>query len=56
MLKTTISDSSKLLFVSDKNRRAIAEVYLMSQHGYCIYYLSHSVKLSVTQNMDEVAK
>ncbi|XP_056841678.1 uncharacterized protein LOC130494876 [Raphanus sativus] len=38
-LKTVIPDSTELVFVSDRNAsliKAVAEVYLMSKHGYCI--------------------
>uniref|UniRef100_A0A0D2ZUU2 Transposase MuDR plant domain-containing protein n=1 Tax=Brassica oleracea var. oleracea TaxID=109376 RepID=A0A0D2ZUU2_BRAOL len=36
--------------------KAVAEVYLMSKHGYCIWHLSHNVKVHVRQGRDEVAQ
>ena len=47
------------MFVSDRNAslvKAVAEVYLMSKHGYCIWHLSHNVKVHVRQGRDEVAQ
>ncbi|XP_013615038.1 PREDICTED: uncharacterized protein LOC106321280 [Brassica oleracea var. oleracea] len=58
-LKTVIPDSTELVFVSDRNAslvKAVAEVYLMSKHGYCIWHLSHNVKVHVRQGRDEVAQ
>ncbi|KAL0796377.1 hypothetical protein Bca101_067754 [Brassica carinata] len=57
-LKTVIPDSTELVFVSDRNSsllKAVAEVYPMSKHGYCIWHLSHNVKGYVNQGKDEVA-
>ena len=58
-LKTVIPDSTEFVFVSDRNAslvKAVAEVYLMSKHGYCIWHLSHNVKVHVRQGRDEVAQ
>ncbi|XP_009123545.1 protein FAR-RED ELONGATED HYPOCOTYL 3-like [Brassica rapa] len=58
-LKTVIPDSTELVFVSDRNTsliKAVAEVYPMSKHGYCIWHLSHNVKGHVKYDRDEVAE
>ena len=57
-LKTFIPDSTELVFVSDRNPsliKAVAEVYPMSKHGYCIWHISHNVKGHVNHGRDEVA-
>ncbi|XP_013639661.1 PREDICTED: protein FAR1-RELATED SEQUENCE 3-like [Brassica oleracea var. oleracea] len=58
-LKTVIPDSTELVFVSDRNTsliKAVAEVYPMSKHGYCIWHISHNVKGHVRYGRDEVAE
>jgi len=58
-LKTVIPDSSELVFISDRKTsliKAVAEVYLSSHYGNCVYYLSQNVRTKVTYNKEEVAK
>ena len=47
-----------MVFVLDRNPsliKVVAEVYVMAKHRYCIWHLSHNVKLHVKQGRDEVA-
>ncbi|XP_010436691.1 PREDICTED: uncharacterized protein LOC104720495 [Camelina sativa] len=47
MLKTVVGDSSEIVFMTDRNSsliKAIANVYPLAHHGYCIWHLSQNVK------------
>ncbi|CAA7058138.1 unnamed protein product [Microthlaspi erraticum] len=58
-LKTVIPDSSELVFMGDRNPSlltAIAIVYPIAHHGYCIWHLSQNVKgRAFSVNKDVVA-
>ncbi|XP_010425957.1 PREDICTED: uncharacterized protein LOC104710991 [Camelina sativa] len=47
MLKTVVGDSSEIVFMTDRNTSlitAIANVYPLAHHGFCIWHLSQNVK------------
>ncbi|XP_010480550.1 PREDICTED: uncharacterized protein LOC104759302 [Camelina sativa] len=47
MLKTVVGDSSEIVFMTDRNTsliKAIANVYPLAHHGFCIWHLSQNVK------------
>ncbi|XP_010445859.1 PREDICTED: uncharacterized protein LOC104728599 [Camelina sativa] len=59
-LKSRVPDAPELVFVSDRNQsliKSVAEVYSLSQHGYCIYHLAQNVKAACSNvNKDTVGR
>ncbi|XP_019086251.1 PREDICTED: uncharacterized protein LOC109126835 [Camelina sativa] len=59
MSKTVVGDSSKIVFMTNRNTsliKAIANVYPLAHHGFCIWHLSQNVKCYASNvNKDVVA-